>query len=51
MTQMNLSTEQKQNHRHRHRTTDTDTADVCRGVGGGIEWEFGLSRSKLLYIA
>ena len=41
---MNLST--KQTHRHREQTCD------CQGGVelGGMEWEFGVSRCKLLYI-
>ena len=44
MTQMNLS--MKQNHRHRKQTGG------CQGgrVGGGMGWELGMSRCKLLYI-
>ena len=44
---MNLSTKQKQTHRHREQTCG------CQGqrvVGGGMDWEFGVSRCKLLYI-
>ena len=44
MTQMNLSTEQKQTHRHREQTCG------CQGVGEGMDWEFGITRCKLLYI-
>ena len=46
MTQMNLSTKQKENHGHREKTGG------CRGggVGGGMEWEVGVSTCKLLYI-
>ena len=46
MTQMNLSTKQKQTHRHR------EQACVCQGegLGGGMDWEFVISRCKLLYI-
>ena len=44
MTQMNLSTKQKQTHRHRAQTCG------CLGWGeGGMDWEFGISRCKLLY--
>ena len=43
---MNLSTKQKQNHGHR--------ADLWlskgEGVGGGMEWEAGISRCKQLYM-
>ena len=43
MTQMNVSTKQKQTHGHREQT--------CRGVAGrgGMEYEFGVMRCKLLY--
>ena len=46
MAQMNLSTKQKQTHRHREQTCG------CQGRGGGsgIEWEFGVSRGKLLHL-
>ena len=43
---MNLSTKQKQTHRHREQTCG------CQGGGGwgGMEWEFGVSGCKPLYI-
>ena len=41
MTQMNLSMKQKQTHRHREQT--------CGCQEGGMDWEFGTSRCKLLY--
>ena len=44
---MNLATKQKQTHRHREQTCG------CRGRGegrGGMNWGFGISRCKLLYI-
>ena len=47
MTHTNLSMKHKQTHRHRKWTS------VCQEggrSGGGMEWEFGVSRSKLLYI-
>ena len=49
MTQMNLSMKQKQNHGHREQT------GVCQGRwqgggGRGMDWEFGISRCKLLHI-
>ena len=47
MIQMNLSMKQEQTHRHREQTYG------CRGggrVGGGKDWEFGISRCKPLYI-
>ena len=47
MTQMNLSAKQKQTHRHREQTSG------CQGVGaggGGMDWEVGVSRCKLLCI-
>ena len=42
---MNLSKKQKQTHRHREETCG------CQGGegGGGKDWEFGISRCKLLY--
>ena len=45
MTQMNLSMKQKRIHIENER-------DLLRGKGGGgvTEWEFGVSRCKLLYI-
>ena len=43
---MNLSMKQKQIHRHREQTCGCQ-----RGGGGrGMDWEFGISRCKLLYI-
>ena len=46
MTQMNLSTKQKQTQRHREQTW------LPRGKrdAGGMAWEFGISRCKLVYI-
>ena len=41
MAQMNLSTKQKQTHRHRDQT--------CGCQWGGMDWESGISRCKLLY--
>ena len=43
---MNLSTKQKQTHRHREQNLW-----LPRGMegGGGMDWEFGISRCKLLY--
>ena len=43
---MNLSIKQKQIHRHREQTCG------CQGgwVGGGLDWESGINRCKLLYI-
>ena len=46
MTQMNLSMKQKQTHRHREQTCSCQS----RGCGGGMDWEFGVSRCQLLYI-
>ena len=42
---MNLSTEQKQTHGH------GEQACGCQGVGGGsqMDWDFGISRCKLLH--
>ena len=42
MMQVSLFTEQKQTHRHREQT--------CGCQGGGMDWEFGVSRCKPLYI-
>ena len=46
MAQMNLSTEQKQTHRH------GEQACGCQGGtgGSGMDWEFAVSRYKLLYL-
>ena len=41
MTQMNLPMTQKQIHRHREHTCGSQG-------GGGMEWEFEISRCKLL---
>ena len=46
MTQMNLSTKQKQTHRHREQTCGYQGGEA----GGGKDWEFGISRCKLVYI-
>ena len=45
MTQMNLFTKQKQSYRCREQTV------VAKGdeVGGGTDWESGISRCKLSY--
>ena len=42
---MNVSMKQKQTHRHREQTCS------CQGGGGkgGMEWQFGISRCKLLH--
>ena len=46
MTQMNLSLKQKQTRRER-----TDVWLPCeKGLGGGVDWEFGVSRCKQFYI-
>ena len=45
MTQMNLST--KQTHRHSEQTCGCPGG---WGQGGGMDWELGISRCKLLYI-
>ena len=46
MTQTNVSRKQKKSHRHREQTCG------CQGGGsrGGMDWEFGVSRCKLVYI-
>ena len=43
---MNLSAEQKQTYRHGEQTCG------CQGGGGGsgMDWEFGVSRCKLLHL-
>ena len=47
MTQMNLSTKEKQIHRHRkNRLVVADRV----GEGRGTEWEFGVSKCKLLHL-
>ena len=43
---MNISMKQKQTHRHREQTCGYP---VVWGRGG-MEWEFGISRCKLLHI-
>ena len=44
MTQMNLSTKQRETHK------DREQACGCQGGGEGADWEFGISRCKLLYL-
>ena len=44
MAQMNLSTDQKQTHRCGDQTCN------CQGGGSGMDWEFGVSRCKLLHL-
>ena len=44
MTQVNLPEKQKQPHRPREQTCG------CQGREGGLDWEFGISRCKLLHI-
>ena len=44
MAQMNLSTEKKQTHGHGEQTCG------CQGGGRGMNWEFGVSRGKLLHL-
>ena len=41
---MNLFTEQKQAHRHREQTFHCQEGEG----GSGMDWEFGVSRCKLL---
>ena len=43
---MNFSMKQKQNHSHRKQTG----VAKGEGVGGGVDWEFEISRCKLVYI-
>ena len=47
MTQMNLSTKQKQTQRLREQTCGCQAG---KGGEGGMDWESGISRCKLLYI-
>ena len=47
MAQINLSTKQEQTHRHREQTCGYQGGTGC---GGGLGWEFGISRHRLLYI-
>ena len=42
MAQMNLSTKQKETHSHGEQT--------CGCQGSGMDWEFGVSRCKLLHL-
>ena len=44
MAQMNISTEQKQTHRHGEQICG------CQAGGSGMDWEFGVSRCKLLHL-
>ena len=44
MAQMNLSTEKKQTHGRGEQTCG------CQGGGSGMDWEFGVSRCKLLHL-
>ena len=44
MTQVNLPEKQKQTHRPREQTCG------CRGGRGGLDWESGINRCKLLHI-
>ena len=46
MTQMNLPRKQKHVHRHRKRLL----VAKGKGDGGGMDWEFGTSRCKLVHI-
>ena len=43
---MNISMKQKETHRHREQTCGCQEG----GGGGGKDWEFGISRYKLIYI-
>ena len=45
---MNISMKQKQTHRYRERTCGCQGGGG--GGGGGKDWQFGISRCKLLYI-
>ena len=46
MTPVNLSVKQKQTHRHREQICGSQD----RGGRGGVDWQFGVSRHKSLYI-
>ena len=46
--QMNLSTNHKQTHRHREQTYSCQ--GEWQGGGCGMNWEFGVSRWKLLHL-
>ena len=46
MTQMNLSMKQKQTHGYREEVV----VARGRGDGGGRDWEFEISRYKLVYV-
>ena len=43
---MNISMKQKQTHKHREQTCGCQEG----GVRGGIDWECGISRWKLLHV-
>ena len=43
MAQMNLPTKQKHTHKHREQI-------CCQGGESGMDWEFGVSRCKLLHL-
>ena len=45
---MNLFTKQKQTYRHREQTYDCQGGRG--GKSGGMDWEFGVSRGKLLHL-
>ena len=47
MAQMNLSMKQKQTDRHREQTCGCQGGEIRTG---GLDWELGTSRYKLLYI-
>ena len=49
MTQTNISTKQEQTHRHREQTCGCQGGRI-RGIRGGMCWEFGVSRCKLLHV-
>ena len=46
MAQMNLSTEKKQTHGHGEQTCGCQGG----GKGSGMDWDFGVSRYKLLHL-
>ena len=46
MAQMKLSTKQRETHRHREQSCGCQGRDG----GNGMDWEFGVSRHRLLHL-
>ena len=46
MAQINLSTKKKQTHEHKKQTSGC----LAGGGGSGMDWEFGVSRCKLMHL-